>query len=88
MFQQHFPSLRSEISAVAPILYTCIIMYLGIISSLRSILTFNARQQRPDVKDLLDGDHSYLRGNIATRGPCPGLNALANQGYLYVMQQH
>ncbi|CAC9892842.1 unnamed protein product [Aureobasidium pullulans] len=30
------------------------------------------------------GDHYYTRGNIADRGPCPGLNALANQGYLFV----
>ncbi|KAK6000392.1 hypothetical protein QM012_003638 [Aureobasidium pullulans] len=28
------------------------------------------------------GDHYYTRGNITERGPCPGLNALANQGYL------
>jgi len=27
-------------------------------------------------------DHTYIRGHISTRGPCPGLNALANQGYL------
>lgn len=27
-------------------------------------------------------DHEYIRGDIETRGPCPGLNALANQGYL------
>jgi Peroxidase, family 2 len=27
-------------------------------------------------------DHTYIRGDIANRGPCPGLNALANQGYL------
>ncbi|KAG9725068.1 Cloroperoxidase, partial [Aureobasidium melanogenum] len=28
------------------------------------------------------GDHYYTRGEITDRGPCPGLNALANQGYL------
>ena len=33
-----------------------------------------------------DEDHKYIRGDIETRGPCPGLNALANQGYLYVPQ--
>lgn len=33
------------------------------------------------------GDHYYARGNITDRGPCPGLNALANQGYLFVNQR-
>ncbi|ERF76991.1 hypothetical protein EPUS_06859 [Endocarpon pusillum Z07020] len=46
------------------------------------MLTFGSRQQKPEVKQLLGDNHSYIRGNIATRGPCPGLNALANQGYL------
>jgi hypothetical protein len=27
-------------------------------------------------------DNYYVRGSISDRGPCPALNALANQGYL------
>jgi hypothetical protein len=29
-------------------------------------------------------DHAYIKGHTAQRGPCPGLNALANHGFLYV----
>ncbi|THY97343.1 Cloroperoxidase [Aureobasidium pullulans] len=58
-------------------------MYLGLWDCLKGLLTFNA--SRTDVNGLINskgGDHYYTRGNIADRGPCPGLNALANQGYL------
>jgi hypothetical protein len=27
-------------------------------------------------------DHTYIKGEPEQRGPCPGLNALANQGWL------
>lgn len=27
-------------------------------------------------------DHKYIKGDIESRSPCPGLNALANQGYM------
>ncbi|CZR58818.1 uncharacterized protein PAC_08710 [Phialocephala subalpina] len=27
-------------------------------------------------------DHAYIRGNIENHGPCPGLNSLANQGWI------
>ena len=33
-------------------------------------------------------EHAYVRGHIDDRGPCPGLNALANQGFLYDHQIH
>ncbi|KAH8201371.1 hypothetical protein TruAng_004454 [Truncatella angustata] len=42
---------------------------------------FNAQQQRIDVT----GDHAFIPPNFAAgdqRGPCPGLNALANHGYI------
>lgn len=32
-----------------------------------------------------DAEHVYIRGDITNRSPCPGLNALANQGYLWVV---
>ncbi len=57
-------------------------MYLGIFSALKSLLTFGSQKQQGEIKYSPFDDHSYIRGNIADRGPCPGLNALANQGYL------
>ncbi|KAF2088265.1 Cloroperoxidase [Saccharata proteae CBS 121410] len=42
---------------------------------------FNAEQQLVDVS----GDHAYQPANFAAgdlRGPCPGLNAMANHGYV------
>lgn len=35
-----------------------------------------------DTEQIIGDDHSYHRGPIEARGPCPGLNALANQGYM------
>ncbi|THV85047.1 Cloroperoxidase [Aureobasidium pullulans] len=58
-------------------------MYLGLWDCLKGFLTFDV--SRRDVNGLINskgGDYYYTRGNIANRGPCPGLNALANQGYL------
>jgi len=43
--------------------------------------TFNAQQQKVNV----DGEHAWKAPDIAggdQRGPCPGLNALANHNYL------
>ncbi|ORY70187.1 uncharacterized protein BCR38DRAFT_332499 [Pseudomassariella vexata] len=43
--------------------------------------TFNAKQQRIRV----DGEYAFVPPNLKAgdqRGPCPGLNALANHGYL------
>jgi len=59
-------------------------MYLGIFNSLKGLLTFGVQGRKQEITDLPFDDHSYIRGNIADRGPCPALNALANQGYLYV----
>jgi hypothetical protein len=57
-------------------------MHLGIISALKGLLTFGSQKQKKEITHSPFDDHSYIRGNIADRGPCPGLNALANQGYL------
>jgi len=57
-------------------------MYLGIFNSLRGLLTFGSQGRKQEIAAFQFDDHSYIRGNIANRGPCPGLNALANQGFL------
>lgn len=59
-------------------------MYLSNFGLLRGLLSIWSTQQTPDIRDSPFDDHSYFLGNVANRGPCPGLNALANHGYLYV----
>ena len=56
-------------------------MYLTLTSIVQNL--FNSGFEAPQVKSLDDEDHTYIRGDIVDRGPCPGLNALANQGFLY-----
>jgi hypothetical protein len=53
-------------------------------SFLKGIFNFPSRERSQEIAKTQQVDHVYVRGNIANRGPCPGLNALANQGYLYV----
>jgi hypothetical protein len=53
-------------------------------SFLKGLLNFTSRERSQEIAKIQHVDHVYVRGNIANRGPCPGLNALANQGYLYV----
>jgi len=57
-------------------------VYASLFSLLRGIFTFRSRDQSQESAKTQQVDHVYVRGNIANRGPCPGLNALANQGYL------
>jgi hypothetical protein len=59
-------------------------MYVGLLSLVRSLLTFPSEQHREVDKGSSFDDHTYIQGNIANRGPCPGLNALVNHGHLYV----
>lgn len=47
----------------------------------------NIRKLQQSHSDLytVTGDHSFIAPNFARgdqRGPCPGLNALANHGYI------
>ncbi|KAF8848933.1 Cloroperoxidase [Acephala macrosclerotiorum] len=42
---------------------------------------FQKKSPKPTTSESNE-DHVYIKGNPDTRGPCPGLNALANQGYL------
>jgi hypothetical protein len=58
-------------------------MYLGFIDLIKGLLTFNvSARNRTVLTNSKGGDHYYARGNITDRGPCPGLNALSNSGYL------
>ena len=58
-------------------------MHLTITNIIKTFLTrgfSQGFQAQPADRE----DHAYIRGEIENRGPCPGLNALANQGYLYL----
>lgn len=57
---------------------------LTLFSFLKGLVTFRSQAQTQEIAKAQQADHEYVRGNIVNRGPCPGLNALANQGYLYV----
>ena len=59
-------------------------VHANLSSFLRSIFTFGSQERSKEIARIQQEDHSYDRGNIDNRGPCPGLNSLANQGYLYV----
>jgi hypothetical protein len=61
------------------------IMYLSATNIVKSIFSSGYIDKNQKLTDAQSNDdHAYIRGDIADRGPCPGLNALANQGYLYV----
>lgn len=55
-------------------------MHVGLIDLIKGLFARRETNQQA----LSDGksDNYYFRGNIQDRGPCPALNALANQGYL------
>jgi hypothetical protein len=55
-------------------------MHVGLIDLIKCFFARSEANQQA----LSDGkpDNYYFRGNIQDRGPCPALNALANQGYL------
>jgi hypothetical protein len=53
-------------------------------SFLKSIVSFGSRERNQEIAKIQQEDHTYARGNIENRCPCPGLNSLANQGYLCV----
>jgi hypothetical protein len=57
-------------------------MYLSVTNIVKSILSSGFRKKDQNLTDQSNEDHAYIRGDITNRGPCPGLNALANQGYL------
>jgi len=51
-------------------------------SFLKGIVNPKSRERSQEIAKIQQEDHAYARGNIDNRGPCPGLNSLANQGYL------
>ena len=53
-------------------------MHLPILNIFKSL--FNRGYLKEPPKD--GDDHKYIKGDVENRGPCPGLNALANMGYL------
>ena len=55
-------------------------MHLTIWNVIKSFL--KGGYVKGDPKNVDDDDHSYIKGDVEDRGPCPGLNALANMGYL------
>ncbi|KUJ14009.1 Cloroperoxidase, partial [Mollisia scopiformis] len=55
-------------------------MHLGIINFIKGLLGLASSKPNPAFKD--DDDNKYIRGPIGNRGPCPGLNSLANSGYI------
>ncbi|GAB1320008.1 Heme haloperoxidase family profile domain-containing protein [Madurella fahalii] len=57
-------------------------MQLTISGTLRSLLPFFRAERDQEIAKIKTEDHGYIKGHISTRGPCPGLNSLANQGYL------
>ena len=59
-------------------------VHVTLFSFLKGTVNSKSRERSQLMAKPLQEDHVYARGNIDTRGPCPGLNSLANQGYLYV----
>ncbi|KAI9054269.1 hypothetical protein LZ554_001437 [Drepanopeziza brunnea f. sp. 'monogermtubi'] len=61
-------------------------MYLNFTSVLKGLFTFGSTTAAEPPAKIVnsdgENDHVYIRGDISDRGPCPALNALANQGYL------
>ncbi|KAH0372290.1 Cloroperoxidase, partial [Aureobasidium melanogenum] len=58
-------------------------MYLGLTYLAKGLLGGSVSAGKTNgLTNSKGGDHYYTRGDITERGPCPGLNALANQGYL------
>lgn len=57
-------------------------MYFTLFNAVKALLNFKTKERDEEAKRIRAEDRSYIRLNIADRAPCPGLNALANQGYL------
>jgi hypothetical protein len=57
-------------------------VHVTLFSFLKGTVNLKSRERSQEIAKTQQEDHAYARGNIDTRGPCPGLNSLANQGYL------
>lgn len=63
-------------------------MYLGLTDLIKGLVTFDVSAKNKAVlTNSKGGDHYYARGNITNRGPCPGVNALSNSGFLFVQRR-
>ena len=58
-------------------------MYFTVYNAIKSVLNFNTKERTAEREKIRTEDHTYQRLEPDLRAPCPGLNALANQGYLY-----
>lgn len=61
-------------------------MYVSLTNLLKAAVGGGPATKTTDPLHEQDADHTYIRGDIENRSPCPGLNSLANQGYLQVEQ--
>jgi hypothetical protein len=70
----------------APNLKLPAVMYVSATNIVKSFFSSGYQKKSPQPAATTNSessdDHAYIRGDIVNRGPCPGLNALANQGYL------
>ncbi|KAF3910173.1 Chloroperoxidase [Orbilia brochopaga] len=57
-------------------------MYLTITNIVKSAISFGIPKPDKSSPEQGEDEHVYIKGDVSSRSPCPGLNALANQGYL------
>ena len=57
-------------------------MYFTIVNAVKAALSFTTKERTAEREKIRTEDHTYQRLEPDLRAPCPGLNALANQGYL------
>lgn len=58
-------------------------MYLTFTAVLKRLFKVWAKTPDAEIAEVKKEDHSYIRGDIENRGPCPGLNSLANHGFMF-----
>ena len=60
-------------------------MHLGLSAILKRLDPRRPSERKREKAEIqLRADHEFIKGHIAQRGPCPGLNALSNHGFLFV----
>jgi hypothetical protein len=55
---------------------------LSLTSIVKTFFTGGYADKKDKAGLIYSQDHTYIKGDPEHRGPCPGLNALANQGWL------
>ena len=56
----------------------------GTLGGVSALLNFDSDERQAERLKIREEDHTYKRINDEISAPCPCLNALTNQGYLYV----